>query len=228
MGQAFWRWGPARGQGLGGDRLPPPITIAVDIKTLELVALAIGTTGQAPFHGGSRADRHLVFTGGPTKHKMGALTLSTRCCTARYSMMRSLTFSRPTKGCFGTWSMSTWQLQLWYQNEFIIKAQIEKVAKTSFNSVLLNLYRDGSDYLSWHADDEPELGNNPIIGSVNFGAERDFCLKLNEGNLKFTIPLKHGSLLIMGGELQHFWQHSVPKRKKIDDLRINLTFRTIN
>ena len=117
----------------------------------------------------------------------------------------------------------------WVNNRLLeIKAEIEKVAKTSFNSVLLNLYRDGSDYLSWHADDEPELGNNPIIGSVNFGAERDFCLKLNEGNLKFTIPLKHGSLLIMGGELQHFWQHSVPKRRKIDDLRINLTFRTIN
>ena len=117
----------------------------------------------------------------------------------------------------------------WLNNRLLeIKAEIETVAKTSFNSVLLNLYRDGSDYLSWHADDEPELGKNPIIASVNFGAERDFCLKLNEGDLKFTIPLRHGSLLVMGGELQHFWQHSVPKRKKIDDLRINLTYRVIN
>ena len=117
----------------------------------------------------------------------------------------------------------------WTDNRLLeIKAKIEKVAKTSFNSVLLNLYRDGFDHLSWHADDEPELGKNPIIASVNFGAERDFCLKLNKGDIKFTIPLEHGSLLIMGGELQHFWQHSVPKRKKIGNLRINLTFRVIN
>lgn len=117
----------------------------------------------------------------------------------------------------------------WIDNRLLeIKTEIEKVAKTSFNSVLLNLYRDGSDYLSWHADDETELGKDPIIASVNFGAERDFCLKLNEGDFKFTIPLKHGSLLIMSGELQHFWQHSVPKRKKMDNLRINLTFRVIN
>ena len=93
----------------------------------------------------------------------------------------------------------------------------------------MNWYRNGDDYLNWHADDEKELGLNPTICSVNFGAKRDFILRMNDDNdIKITIPLTHGSLLLMSGELQHFWQHSVPKRKKINEMRINLTFRFIN
>ena len=107
--------------------------------------------------------------------------------------------------------------------------EIEALAKTEFNSVLMNWYRNGDDYLNWHADDEKELGLNPVICSVNFGAKRDFILRMNDDNdIKITIPLTHGSLLLMSGELQHFWQHSVPKRKKINEMRINLTFRFIN
>ena len=116
----------------------------------------------------------------------------------------------------------------WNTELMKIKETIDVIAQTQFNSVLLNCYRDGEDYLSWHADDEKELGRNPIIGSVNFGAERDFCLKQNDGPIKLTLPLCHGTLLIMKGELQHFWQHSVPKRKKVKDVRINLTYRVIN
>jgi alkylated DNA repair dioxygenase AlkB len=96
-----------------------------------------------------------------------------------------------------------------------------------FNSVLLNLYRDGNDSISWHTDAEKELGINPVIASVNFGAERIFQLRHIETNERIDIPLKHGSLLIMQGELQHFWQHQVPKTKKVNSERINLTFRVI-
>lgn len=108
-----------------------------------------------------------------------------------------------------------------------IKKDIEPLSNASFNSVLLNLYRDGSDSISWHTDAEKELGRNPIIASVNFGAERIFQLRHMHTKERIDIPLKHGSLLIMGGELQHFWQHQVPKTKKVNQARINLTFRVI-
>ena len=109
-----------------------------------------------------------------------------------------------------------------------IKEQIEKVAGTQFNSVLMSWYCNGEDYLNWHTDDEPELGKNPTIASVNFGETRDFQVRHKDDHqLKFTVPLQHGSLLIMSGEMQHFWQHEVPKRKKVQHSRFNLTFRMI-
>lgn len=117
----------------------------------------------------------------------------------------------------------------WNEGLLYIKDKIEKVSLLKFNSVLLNWYRDGEDHLSWHADDEKELGKNPVIGSVNFGETRDFVIRRNDDySKKIVIPLKHGSLLIMCGELQAFWQHSVPKRKKIKGSRFNLTFRRIS
>lgn len=115
----------------------------------------------------------------------------------------------------------------WTDTLIQIKEQIEIKAKTRFNSVLLNLYRDGSDSISWHTDAEKELGKNPIIASVNFGATRKFQLRHNETKQKVELSLKHGSLLIMQGELQHYWQHQVPKTKQSVKQRINLTFRTI-
>ena len=108
-----------------------------------------------------------------------------------------------------------------------IKNKIEPKAKAVFNSVLLNRYRDGNDSISWHTDAEPELGKNPVIASVNFGATRNFQLRHIETKEKIEIQLVHGSLLIMQGELQHFWQHQVPKTSKKVNERINLTFRVI-
>lgn len=117
----------------------------------------------------------------------------------------------------------------WNEGLLYIKNEVERVANAKFNSVLLNWYRNGEDHLNWHADDEKELGNNPIIASVNFGETRDFIIRRNDDqSKKITIPLKHGTLIIMKGELQHFWQHSVPKRKKIKGSRFNLTFRSIS
>lgn len=116
----------------------------------------------------------------------------------------------------------------WNKGLLYLKAQIEQCAGVAFNSVLLNWYRNGEDYLNWHADDEPELGKNPTIASANFGETRDFLLKENITGHKITLPLKHGTLLIMRGALQHHWQHSVPKRKKVQGSRFNLTFRHIN
>lgn len=95
------------------------------------------------------------------------------------------------------------------------------------NACLANLYRDGIDSNGWHADDEKELGKNPVICSVSLGAMRKFQLKHKNNGERIQLFLEHGSLLIMGGEMQHFWKHQVPKEPKIDIPRINLTFRRI-
>lgn len=115
----------------------------------------------------------------------------------------------------------------WTSEILLIKNKIELISKTVFNSVLLNLYRDGNDSISWHTDAEKELGINPIIASVNFGATRKFQLRHIKTKEKLEIELTHGGLLIMQGELQHFWQHQVPKTSKPVGERINLTFRVI-
>lgn len=115
----------------------------------------------------------------------------------------------------------------WNEEILEIKNRIEPKANVTFNSVLLNRYRDGKDSISWHTDAEPELGKNPIIASVNFGATRKFQLRHIRTKEKIEIELTHGSLLIMQGELQHYWQHQVPKTNKTIGERINLTFRVI-
>lgn len=109
-----------------------------------------------------------------------------------------------------------------------LKSQIEKVAEVNFTTVLLNQYRDGKDSNGWHADNEKELGVNPVIASVSFGAERTFQLKHNSNkDLKKSIVLQHGSLLLMKGTTQHYWKHQIPKTAKPIGPRINGTFRII-
>ena len=93
----------------------------------------------------------------------------------------------------------TLQPNTWNKGLLFIKDQIDKIAGLEFNSVLMNWYRDGEDYINWHTDAE-----------------------------KIEMPLKHGTFLLMRGQTQHFWQHGVPKEKKIKEARFNLTFRVIN
>ena len=109
-----------------------------------------------------------------------------------------------------------------------LKLKAEAVSATEFTTVLLNLYRDGKDSNGWHADNEKELGTNPVIASMSFGAERYFHLQHNnDKNLKLKILLEHGSLLVMKDTTQHFWKHQIPKTAKPIGSRINLTFRSI-
>jgi len=116
----------------------------------------------------------------------------------------------------------------WTEELLYIKSKAEALAGTTFNSVLLNLYRDGSDSMGWHSDDEPELGRDPIIASVNLGEARRFDLRLKtDHHQKLQILLEDGSVLVMKGELQHYWQHQIAKSAKVKGRRINLTFRTI-
>jgi len=98
-----------------------------------------------------------------------------------------------------------------------------------FNGVLATLYRDGNDSVGWHSDNEAEFGPNPIIASVSFGASRDFILKhLSDPTAKpVKCTLTSGSLLVMGDNVQNCWKHQLPKRKRVTEGRINLTFRNI-
>ncbi len=116
----------------------------------------------------------------------------------------------------------------WNPILMFIKSEIETICNENFTTVLLNLYRDGKDSNGWHADNEKELGRNPVIASVSFGAERSFHLKHNSiVDAKQKITLENGSLLLMKGETQHFWKHQIPKTAKPIGSRINLTFRII-
>jgi alkylated DNA repair dioxygenase AlkB len=108
-----------------------------------------------------------------------------------------------------------------------VKSRVEAAAQAEFNSLLLNLYRNGRDSIGFHADDEPELGRNPVVVSVSLGAVRKFILKRPELKEKRTFELAHGSLLVMAGTCQHFWRHAVPKTSLKVGERINLTFRRI-
>ncbi len=127
-----------------------------------------------------------------------------------------------------SYSGITMQPLPWDDTLLAIKQRIEPLAGTTFNSVLLNYYRSGSDSMGWHSDDETELGQNPIIGSVSFGAERAFHFRHRHlSHERARIVLQHGSFLLMAGSTQHFWQHQLPKTAKPIGPRINLTFRKI-
>ena len=116
-----------------------------------------------------------------------------------------------------------------FTNELLeIKSEVEVIVNENFSTCLLNLYRNGQDSNGWHADNEKELGKNPIIASVSFGTNRMFHLKHRyKPELKHKLILESGSLLIMKGETQHNWLHQIPKTKKNVGARINLTFRII-
>ena len=117
----------------------------------------------------------------------------------------------------------------WNAPLLAIKQAVDAEAGAEFNSVLLNYYRNERDSVAWHSDDEPELGNNPIIASVSFGATRRFVLKhRHEKRLpKIEMELSHGSLLLMRGPTQHHWLHAIPKSRIPVGPRVNLTFRII-
>lgn len=97
-----------------------------------------------------------------------------------------------------------------------------------FNSVLLNYYRDGKDSVAWHQDNEPELGPNPVIASITFGETRTFKFRHLIDKQVVDLPLTNGSLVIMKGDTQNKWQHSIPKTSKNIGPRINLTFRLMS
>lgn len=117
----------------------------------------------------------------------------------------------------------------WQGSVAEIREQVETLLQKNFNAVLVNLYRNGLDSVSWHADDEPELGERPVIASLSLGATRRFSMKPKAaGKAKpIHLELAAGSLLVMGAGVQEAWLHAVPKQSEISGQRINLTFRSI-
>ncbi len=126
-----------------------------------------------------------------------------------------------------TYSGTTKQALVWTKELEALKAIVEKLTATHFNSCLLNLYHDGNEGMAWHSDDERSLGKNSTIASVSLGAEREFRLKHKRSDEKVSVLLESGSLLVMKDTTQTHWLHSIPKSKKIRTPRINLTFRTM-
>ena len=109
-----------------------------------------------------------------------------------------------------------------------IRARVQEVAGQPLNGVLLNYYRDGNDSMGWHSDDEPALGPDPLVASLNLGGPRRFDLRRKgSGRIEHSLQLDNGSLLVMRGATQHHWQHQVAKTRKPVAPRINLTFRLI-
>jgi alkylated DNA repair dioxygenase AlkB len=110
-----------------------------------------------------------------------------------------------------------------------VRNRVTELCGSEFNSVLANRYRSGQDAMGWHADDEPELGNEPVIASLSLGATRRFRLRHRARPRKtHSFDLPHGSLLVMSGDTQRLYQHALPKRAGITAPRINLTFRRID
>ncbi len=116
----------------------------------------------------------------------------------------------------------------WTETLSELRDRISEACSISFNSVLLNLYRNGQDSMGWHQDNERELGHQPAIASVSLGGARRFLMKhVEKPQRRLELNLTHGSALFMAGDCQHKWKHSLPKTERQVDSRINLTFRKI-
>lgn len=109
-----------------------------------------------------------------------------------------------------------------------LRRRAETLSSVQFNSVLLNLYRDGRDSVSWHSDNERGLGSTPTIASLSLGGARQFQFRHPEAKQKVSIELISGRWVIMAGATQRHWQHQVPKMKASVEPRVNLTFRYMN
>lgn len=110
-----------------------------------------------------------------------------------------------------------------------LRDRVRRRTDIPFNHVLVNRYRDGRDSMGLHADDEPELGPDPVVATVSLGATRRFVLKSRRKSVPGSraIDLEHGSLLVMGGTSQRHYVHGVPRQSGVEDERISLTFRCL-
>lgn len=127
------------------------------------------------------------------------------------------------------YSGALFEPEAWHPAVHALLPRLAAACGAPFNSVLINRYRDGRDYMGWHSDDEPELGAEPVIASLSLGATRRFLLRMKADHaVKHESRLTHGDLLVMCGDCQQVAQHALPKSAVVRDERINLTFRWIN
>ncbi|MEJ2883820.1 alpha-ketoglutarate-dependent dioxygenase AlkB family protein [Pedobacter sp. GR22-6] len=126
-----------------------------------------------------------------------------------------------------TYSNTTKTALPWTEALLELKKLAQEHSGHSYNSCLLNLYHDGSEGMAWHSDGEKDLKKNGAIASFSFGAERKFAFRHKDNKQKISLTLEHGSLLVMSGLTQQYWQHRLPPTKIVRTARVNLTFRTI-
>jgi alkylated DNA repair dioxygenase AlkB len=128
-----------------------------------------------------------------------------------------------------TYSRQTFVPLPWTTALMELRLRMEAFCNTSFNSVLANFYRSGTDGMGFHADDELELGSRPIIASLSLGATRKFVFKSKDpmAQQRYDVNLHAGDLLVMAGDTQRHWHHGLPKTRLAVGGRINLTFRCV-
>lgn len=108
-----------------------------------------------------------------------------------------------------------------------LKSQVEEFCFMEFNSCLINLYREGKDYVSWHSDDEPELGPDPFIATLSFGGTRKFQFRENKQKKLYSVEVESGSLMLTCDGFHNYYKHQIAPTKTKVDPRISLTFRQI-
>ena len=138
-----------------------------------------------------------------------------------------LTFFEGDPGVRYTYAHRSLEGQGWTPELEALRDRFERDFGITTNTVLANMYRDGQDSMGWHRDNEPELGPDPKVVSLSLGAARDFDLRCDADGRVQRLYLEHGDLLVMGSESQTKWMHCLPKRLRVGDLRINLTFRQV-
>ncbi len=127
-----------------------------------------------------------------------------------------------------TYSRTRFEPQPWTPALVALRAALDAQCGENFNSVLCNFYRNGRDTMGWHSDDEPELGSQPVIASLSFGAPRRFRLRhRHDSALRLELTLESGDLLLMAGATQRNYRHDLPRTARRVESRINLTFRRI-
>lgn len=160
----------------------------------------------------------------------GEVTWQTRTITmfGRRVLQPRLIAFQGDDGIRYAYSGETYRSECWHPAVAGLRDALAGATGVRFNCALLNLYRHGQDSMGWHADNEPELGSEPTIASISLGAERRFVLRRRcAKQCRVELVPAHGSLIVMRGDVQHHWQHQVPKTARATDERINLTFRKI-
>ena len=131
------------------------------------------------------------------------------------------------EGCNYKYSGKMLERNNWHPTLLEIKSNVESITSQKYNSVLANYYRNGSDSMGWHSDDESMLDRDSAIASISLGQERPLHFKHKNKDISFAVKQTHGSLIVMEGETQKYWKHCIKKSKIIMKPRLNLTFRTI-
>jgi len=147
----------------------------------------------------------------------------------RSVMQPRLTAFFGDRGMKYAYSGLSMQAEEWTPPLLRIKEKVEAKCNAAFNVCLLNLYRDGKDYMGWHRDNERSLGPLPVIASLSFGEVRLFQFRHYVEKIPvISLELEHGSMVLMKGETQKYWEHRLTKTTLPAGPRINLTFRFVH